>query len=458
MSQLIFGLVVCFLTFGTHMFYAPYVLDEDDNLAQLCQAEIFFSLLSSIALKYDAGTLSNASNMDILLTTLTMVPISLAFLFETPLFDPKQRTALVSLAPVRAKTLFKLRWVALALQRSRSSLSSAEPSTSTCDCATTSTSTEQTPKPPPEDVKMVPEPTVHGGVQAATFEAGPLGIGLMQYGEAVAVGCVDSGSAAEAQGVRLGSILVEVSGATTKGKGKQEVIAMVARASRPITVKFCGSSADAQATHSAGIVDESSSPSPALVRARSRRGSAHGASEEMPRRPLADFHEVHLPAQVEQQATTSGVPSRPLQPASLRKFSFPLSDFHKAHLPPEIEPQHTNAGVPSNSSQPTIDRKPTFKKQRMWSQAQSSSGLAANALTCAASFPHQSSGGRADAPLGSGGSQADEQIANEVEAELKDLRTKLDTRTLMPPIVRRGQTVKQFMDDSKKAAEAGLGV
>ena len=36
-TQLIFGLMVCFLSFGTHMLYNPYVNDEDDRLAQLCQ-------------------------------------------------------------------------------------------------------------------------------------------------------------------------------------------------------------------------------------------------------------------------------------------------------------------------------------------------------------------------------------------------------------------------------------
>ena len=51
-SQLIFGLVICFLTFGAHMVYAPYVEHNDDRLAQLCQAQIFFALLSAIALKY----------------------------------------------------------------------------------------------------------------------------------------------------------------------------------------------------------------------------------------------------------------------------------------------------------------------------------------------------------------------------------------------------------------------
>ena len=36
-SQLLFGLMVCFLTFGTHVMYNPYTGDDDDMLAQLCQ-------------------------------------------------------------------------------------------------------------------------------------------------------------------------------------------------------------------------------------------------------------------------------------------------------------------------------------------------------------------------------------------------------------------------------------
>ena len=80
--QLIFGLVVCFLTFGAHMLYNPYVENGDDRLAQLCQVQIFFALLSSIALKYDEGTLRNATNMDVLLTVLIALPILLAFYLE----------------------------------------------------------------------------------------------------------------------------------------------------------------------------------------------------------------------------------------------------------------------------------------------------------------------------------------------------------------------------------------
>ena len=100
-----------------------------------------------------------------------------------------------------------------------------------------------------------------------------------------------------------------------------------------------------------------------------------------------------------------------------------------------------------------IDRKLSFKKHRVWNRAESSSEMAANALARLASrHPLTATASGAVA------TEADELVANEVEAELKDLRTKLASKTPMPPIVRRGQTVKQFLDDSKKAAEEGMGV
>eukprot|EP00966_Prymnesium_polylepis_P268994 6214069-Prymnesium_polylepis.1 len=36
-SQLIFGLMVCFLTYGAYMMYHPYNDEHNDQLAQLCQ-------------------------------------------------------------------------------------------------------------------------------------------------------------------------------------------------------------------------------------------------------------------------------------------------------------------------------------------------------------------------------------------------------------------------------------
>eukprot|EP00966_Prymnesium_polylepis_P240795 5568558-Prymnesium_polylepis.1 len=39
-AQLLFGLIVCFLTFGAHMLYCPYVDEGNDRLAQLCQVYV----------------------------------------------------------------------------------------------------------------------------------------------------------------------------------------------------------------------------------------------------------------------------------------------------------------------------------------------------------------------------------------------------------------------------------
>lgn len=43
--------MVCFLTFGLYMLYAPFVEDSDDQLQQLAQVQIFFSLVASIGLR-----------------------------------------------------------------------------------------------------------------------------------------------------------------------------------------------------------------------------------------------------------------------------------------------------------------------------------------------------------------------------------------------------------------------
>lgn len=82
-SQLTYGLVVCFLSFGAYMLFRPYVSDSDDRLAQLCQMQIFFSLVSSILIRHarqlsaQEGVEYN-SNLDLLLCTLTFLPLAFA--------------------------------------------------------------------------------------------------------------------------------------------------------------------------------------------------------------------------------------------------------------------------------------------------------------------------------------------------------------------------------------------
>ena len=85
-GQLLFGLMICFATFGAYTKVAPYSEPRANVLAQACQVQIFFTLLSSIALKYDAGrTDQSERNMDLMLTILFFLPLSITLLLRTPL-------------------------------------------------------------------------------------------------------------------------------------------------------------------------------------------------------------------------------------------------------------------------------------------------------------------------------------------------------------------------------------
>jgi len=85
-SQLIFGLMVCFITFGAYTAVNPFEEDRPNIFAQLCQFQIFFALLSSIALKFSSTMTPDAlRNMDGLLTILTFVPLTVSVILRTPL-------------------------------------------------------------------------------------------------------------------------------------------------------------------------------------------------------------------------------------------------------------------------------------------------------------------------------------------------------------------------------------
>lgn len=91
-SQLVFGLMVCFITFGMFVYYAPFEETGDDRLAQLCQGQIFFALLSSIALSFDAEQRTASRNLDVLLVALWVLPITLSAFLLSPLSLALQRT------------------------------------------------------------------------------------------------------------------------------------------------------------------------------------------------------------------------------------------------------------------------------------------------------------------------------------------------------------------------------
>ena len=82
-AQLVFGLLICFISFGAYMLLSPYVEPSDDRLAQLCQMQIFFSLVSSLLLRFNAILANDEDatpirNLDVLLSVFTFVPLGFA--------------------------------------------------------------------------------------------------------------------------------------------------------------------------------------------------------------------------------------------------------------------------------------------------------------------------------------------------------------------------------------------
>ena len=63
--------------------YEPYVRDSDDRLAKVAQVSLFFSLVSSIALKVESDSSTEALG-NVLIITLMVPPVS-AFLFQSDL-------------------------------------------------------------------------------------------------------------------------------------------------------------------------------------------------------------------------------------------------------------------------------------------------------------------------------------------------------------------------------------
>ena len=82
-AQLFWGLMVCFITFGAYMMYAPFVKDSDDTLSQLAQLQVFLTLLSSLALR--ASPPSKLAG-DLVTAVLFLVPC-IGVALETPLLD-----------------------------------------------------------------------------------------------------------------------------------------------------------------------------------------------------------------------------------------------------------------------------------------------------------------------------------------------------------------------------------
>jgi len=80
-AQLMCGLIVCFLSMSMLSTYAPYIDPSDNFLAKVAQVSLFFSLVSSIALKLERTTSEGA--LGVLLIVTTAVPPVVALVFES---------------------------------------------------------------------------------------------------------------------------------------------------------------------------------------------------------------------------------------------------------------------------------------------------------------------------------------------------------------------------------------
>jgi len=86
-EQLTIGLILCFITFGAYMMHAPFEDSGDDFLSQICQLQIFFSLLASIVLQ----TNPDSGAMGVILPILIFVPPISAFIFESGALEELQK-------------------------------------------------------------------------------------------------------------------------------------------------------------------------------------------------------------------------------------------------------------------------------------------------------------------------------------------------------------------------------
>ena len=69
------------------MAFDPYARDADDTLTQLCQVQIFFALLSSVALSFSDDADAAASKLEGVLCVMMVVPGVLALCLNNPVLS-----------------------------------------------------------------------------------------------------------------------------------------------------------------------------------------------------------------------------------------------------------------------------------------------------------------------------------------------------------------------------------
>ena len=80
-EQFMFGMLVCFISYGAYAYWRPYEDENDDRLQTAAQIEIFCALMSWVALESS----SESPAMAVALTGMLCVPPLLALVYQTGL-------------------------------------------------------------------------------------------------------------------------------------------------------------------------------------------------------------------------------------------------------------------------------------------------------------------------------------------------------------------------------------
>ena len=83
-EQLMFGLLVCFLSTAFFAYYKPYRDQTDDYVLLVCLIEVFVALLAAVALQYGIGEFTEEAIGPILISLL-FIPIVLVCLHIMPM-------------------------------------------------------------------------------------------------------------------------------------------------------------------------------------------------------------------------------------------------------------------------------------------------------------------------------------------------------------------------------------
>jgi uncharacterized membrane protein YqaE (UPF0057 family) len=82
-SQLVVGLLVCFISTMVYAVYSPYINKDDGRLAELCQLSLFLVLVSTISLRMEGETSKDV--LGVLLVVTLFVPPVFGILLHTGL-------------------------------------------------------------------------------------------------------------------------------------------------------------------------------------------------------------------------------------------------------------------------------------------------------------------------------------------------------------------------------------